>query len=466
MIWTDTRVVIQSQKDKYVLDAYSVADSGSMGGIQTCTVVVQGRFLQDGRSRVRYVEAFKPGDLFTVDAETWNGQAGWQGTLIDGLLIDVVETETLTEKGYVLSTTFTAESMQSVLARDVVQYSQFYGTEVGFLRAWATLNTSRTDFTPASIAQRYLEDIAYQFGMWRNGAPLADVLGYGLTSLKARSPIFFDLAVQQGTHWSIMQPLMDAPLHEMFCVTTPSSKDGVQGDFKRVGTPSRGRFGGRTSIVLRPSPYPFGTSAGKVSAREWRKLKLYDLTVLDERTFPTGNSSASRSGRSVKNYFLVYPSLEAMTETLAIAASIGLRNLSSMNRFGFSPLIIRSHMLDSTLKEQDFIEFSKDLTWRLAVQQNRLDEMYSIPLDVPLMPEIAVGERIQFLSPFQGEVFEGHISGRSHQWVADRGGKTTINIERALPKAIYDNAESNGWFEQGLEEFRVSAQQAIPSADN
>lgn len=443
------------------LPVLEVSDTASIDGVQTMSLTLPGRMhLQNGKA-IPYAEIIRPGDMIHIEGTLWDGVRAEEATLLDGIVTEPRDSVNLADASFSHTFSLSAESMQYVLTNDTVQYYRYYGAKEGFQRAWSTLNSSKLAFKVDQLLASYMESVTFTFGVWQNGKEsLRDVLGCDFKALPANAPIQYDMATQEGSHWSILSGLIDSPLHEMFCVTRDDLTVHGVGNAPKKGM---GNLGGRTFMVLRPAPFPYATPDGVVITRDWDALPKHDLTGLNRTKNPLNNQGGARSIHAGSNFFTLYPAFEPLDETMSMSVGISVENVSSIQRVGYRPLSMKTHLLESTVKEQDLIAFSKELTWRVAAQQNRMDEMFTFNLEYPLSPKVKPGEVVRFNAPLgdSTQVFLGYVAARTHRHAIEKGGTTALSLVRCLPEQIY---KTPNWFAQGLTAFEINAKPDMPSA--
>lgn len=462
-MFSQVRIRIEGREDLPILE-YS--DTANMGGIQSCSITLPGRDHQLNGTRTPWHHLINLGDTIQTEGMIWDGQQGANLTLMDGLISAYSTSESVTLNGYEINTTILAESMAGVLAQDQIAYYTYYGGIEGFVKAQRDLNLTQSSGTIHQLLSNYLQKVVFKYGQWQRGPEtLQNRLGYHMRSLPSLLPVQVTLAIQEGSPLSIMRGYIDEPLHEMFTVTQPKGHTPEGGGIYFTPTAPQGGLGGRTWLVVRPSPFPHAKPDGTGDTSEWKALKLHDFTELSERLYPIDGVQMTSSSDPVRNYFLIYPSWDALTEEAAYALGIAVVNQASMNRYALRPLVFRSRLTAPMegVELTDVQEFARLLTWRVAGQYNRLDQTYNVSLQVPFNPEIQIGERARFRAP-DGDrtvIMEGYIAGRTHKWSAGSGGSTQITLERCLPYQTFDDP---AWFVEGLYPFQLDPKRAAPNA--
>jgi hypothetical protein len=465
------------------LPLVSYSDSFSLGSPKSCTFTLPGRTADTGKGRRPWTEIILPGDGMYSEGYLWdNGgstysagelpKVGDPHTLIHGLVTDVGNGETFTPDGYAFSTTVTAQSYHGVLTRDAVAWWMYYGSVDGWLKARGLLTTDQMAGRIDKILANYTKTVIFHDANWNRGsAGLKDVLGYHFTSLDANAPILLNVALQEGGHWNILGSITD-PLHELFSATKPAAIQPVGGFAHRPtvggqdGPLQRARDGGSTWLIHRPCPFPFGNPDGTGNLGEWRKVRLHDFSKGDTRpaTTPRGQATLSRSGNGVKNFFMVYPAIDLINGSLSFSYSISVQNKANIGRYGYSPGRVRTQLiLNNHGDKRNMIQLAQDLTWRYAGQNNRMDEMYTGTFTLPFSPQVEAGDRIRLHVPHGDgtSLMEGYVVAGGSNWSPTNGGQTTVQVERLLPVAAY---EDPAWFVRGLEIVKIGVQEHMPSA--
>jgi hypothetical protein len=464
------------------LPILSYSDSFSMGAPKSCTFTLPGRTTDTGKGRKPWAEIIFPGDGMYSEGYLWdNGgstytagalpHVGDPHTLVHGLITDIGDGETLTPDGYSYSTSVTAQSYHGVLTRDAVAWWMYYGSAEGWTKARGTLTSDQMSGRLDKILANYTKTVIFNDANWNRGsAGLKDVLGYHFTSLDANAPILLNVALQEGSHWSILGSVTDS-LHELFSATKPAAIQPVGGFAHRPtvggqdGPLQRARDGGSTWLIHRPCPFPFGNRDGTGNLSEWRKVRLHDFSKGDTRpaTTPRGQASVTRSSSGVKNFFLVYPATDLINESMTFSMGIAVENKTNIGRYGYSPARVRTQLILGQGDKRNIVELAQDLTWRYAGQNNRLDEMRSGSFTLPFSPQIQAGDRIRLQVPHgdSTSLMEGYVVAGGSSWSPTNGGQTTVQVERLLPIAAY---EDPAWFVKGLQLAKVGSQGNVPSA--
>ncbi|ABW35076.1 Phage late control protein D (plasmid) [Deinococcus geothermalis DSM 11300] len=437
------------------LDLLSLTDSASLGGAQSLTFTIAGR----ARNGQPWRELISVGDLVSVGAQRHEEGQSVSVTLAeDAVVQDVQVGEQMAQGQYTLTTSVTAEGLQGMLQADAVAWWMYYGTEIGALRARGELLPDDTSGDLAKVLANYLNKVALHRANWnRDGVGLKERLGYHLKALKPNVPILKNLSLAEGSHWEIMAQHAELNLHEFF-VAQRRRGDTFKGGFVHhpthtarplVSTDAPGEGdGSHPYIILRPKPFPYADRNGQPVMAEWNALPLHDLTG---SRATTGQHAFGRSLGGVRNFFMIYPGYDAMNDMLAFTTGLAVLNRASIERYGYRPVKFGTNLVLNVGSEDTMLDLARDLTWRMAAQMNRTDEMAQGSITVPLAPEIQPGDRVRFrlvhTDSTDGGVFQGYVTGRTHSYQKGQGGTTALQLERVLPDSVYRDP---AWFVQGL----------------
>ena len=164
----------------------------------------------------------------------------------------------------------------------------------------------------------------------------------------------------------------------------------------------------------------------------------------------------ARTDAVIRNYFVAYPALTFADETHLMAIGATVANRQSIQRYGYRPMKIRTHLIhnETPIPEETLADLMAKLAMRMAAQWNRLHEMEAGTIDLPLAPWIRPGYRVKGPSLWGAGERVYHVRGRSLSWEAGQGGQMTLAVERGLPPEVYKDP---GWFAEGLEVVRIGA---------
>lgn len=437
----------------------NLSDNASLGGPQGVSFSIAGRTV-DG---VPWRELMAVGDLVRVGAHYHEDGQTITATLIeDAVVSDVQVQESMQQGQYSLTTHVSCESLQSaVLSTDTVAWWMYYGTVEGALRAKAALMPDDVSGQLDKVVANYLNKVAFHVSNWqRDGVAIRERIGYHLRTLKPNVPPLLNLTVAEGSHWEIISGQAELGLHELF----------VQQ--RREGDPARPFVGGyvhhakhqapaltstadpgpndgsRPYIILRPKPFPYADRNGKPVMSEWNALPMHDFT---NSRATTGHHAFGHSMAGVKNFVMVFPGYDSMNEQVALTNSIAVMNAGSIARYGYRPVKVGTNLILNEGSEADMLGLARELTWRMAAQMNRTDEMANGSITVPLAPAVQPGDRAKFrlihADGTDAGVFQGYVTGRTHTYQQGGGGTTSLSLERVLPDATYRDPS---WFVAGL----------------
>lgn len=460
--------------DPHSWQILSYSDSAALGMPPSFSFTLPGRAarLKDGTTRP-WRELLSPGDLVQAAGWNWDGKKDAPArTMADGFIKRVSTRETLTPNGYDYTTDVQCAGYQDLLMQDSVAWWMYYGSTEGWAKARAQMLPDDMSGRVDKILANYLSKVVFHHASWeRQGRGLGARLGYHLRSLPPSAPLNTNLAIAEGTHWSIMGELLDAPLHEMFSVIQPGNYKPQGGYAHRPDAPQDkpliGRIagdGGRTWLMMRPTPHPYADKTGKANVSEWKALTLreYDAPL---RPLADGGQSLGFSDDAVKNFFMVYPSYQMLDETMTFTAGIAVKNEASIKRYGYRPYKLRTHLVLGSATESNAIELAKELTWRLAGQMNAQDRAFDGSIVTDFDPTMQVGYRVRLSSPMSDltkeGAFEGYASSVSRQWTPEDGGTTSVTLTQIRPAAHYDTGAK---LVEGLSRVQVDALDTAPSA--
>lgn len=445
------------------IELLSINDSDSLGAAQQVTLSLAGRS-EDGQL---WHELISVGDLLDVGFHYHDNESTHaRYTLTDARVRHVSVREVLQDGHYQFTVNITASSLQDLLNEDAVAYWMFYGSALGATRGRAILSPEDLSGNLAKVVANYLSRTAFTLAHWsRDDVSLGDRMGYHTRALRANVPPLINLQVAEGTHWSIMSSHAELNFHEFF-VQNRSRKASFYGGFVHHPT-YKGRpliksddslphDGSHPYIILRPKPYPYGDKNGQVQMDEWNALELHDFS--DDR-YVIAQTSFSYNLSGVRNFFMVYPSLNSLNDQMAFATGIGVVHEQSVREFGYRPVKFKTQLIQNLGSEQNLIDVAKELTWRVAVQLNRQDEMLSGSTKLPLSPQVTKGTRLRFrILNTDGKdsgLYQGYITAVMHNWELGKGGSTSVELERVLPERTYKNP---AWFAEGLQNVDLEAQ--------
>lgn len=454
-------------------DVLAWTDTASIGATPTFSVTLPGRTHVAGGVQRPWRELFHTGDLIRASAHNALGgpEAAVHRVVSDGLVKRVAATGNLTDRGYEATTTLVCAGLQSVLEKDAVAWWMHYGSVEGWTKAIGQLLPDDRSGRLDKVFANYFNRIVFNKAMWRRGGyTLGDRVGYHVRSLTPSVPILINISVMEGSHWSILQQHTDAPLHEFFTRVYPASFRPVGGFMHRPTVPNEPAVvrsanmpphdGGRTWVVLRPTPFPHATPQQAGVVTEWNALPLHDLT---NGPMPFGADALEASDDAVRNFFLVVPRFQGLNDEMAFTVGIGVNNRASIEEFSYSPMKIATNLVFDEKNRRNVVENAIALTWRLAGQWNRMDEMLAGNLTIPLSPQIWPGDRVRFLAPSgdRTSVMEGYVVGRTHSWSREGGGSTTLQLDRVLPQKLYGDPL---FFARGLRTVQVNISATAPKA--
>ena len=421
--------------------------------MQGFSITLPGRSYLNGQRSAPWEELFYPGDFAYIEGQSYAPDGTYtRGTIADGVVVDVGADEPNAANNYQLTTTVNCESMMHFMARDNVAYWIWYGSIKGFARAKAELPMNDLSQSLAKAFSTYMDKVAFIRESFTRGGGLQNRLSYSFTSLEHRIPPVWDFALAEGTHYSILSQHLD-PLHTLYAVPMPAADVG-QGVISSQAGVTRGEDSGSTCLVLKPYPYPFCNPGGGGDISEWTALKLHDLTQLPN--IPIGNRSGRRSYLPVYNFFMATPRFLNLTDSVSMAGRIAVQNQKSQQDDGFAPLKFATKLMFDAHKTDDnkLLEIARELSWRAAGQNNKLDAYRSGSYVVPFLPTLQPGQRALFNAPL-GDVttpLEAFIDSVTDSLNREGNSTSTIGYTRGLAPEDYRNP---GYFADGLSEVEI-----------
>ncbi len=410
-------------------------------------------------SRIAWFDRVSVGDHVTIVMSNWDGSRGSQEIVLDGVVTGVSEQETVSDNGYGYGCVLQVASFAHLLAMDTVAWWMFWGSVEGWGRVTTFLTPDEQNGQSAEVAFKYLQKVAMRKSIYRRfGFGLSDLISLDFTGLDAVAPYQHALTQFEGSHLSIISSFLEAPLQELF-VTTDNKLTGKLKQEARPGRKWDLNLKGTTTLRWKPAPYPYGVPEGnkvRVVLSDWEKLPLH---ALEGSYGAVSSSSRQKTEDTIRNFFMLYPGVSFATDTMLWALGVVVANQSSYERYGLRPMKIRTNLIHSEnpqYRKENLESFIERMTWRLAVQHNRLHEMAQGTITTPLMPWVRIGERLRGPHLWHTATeAEYHIYSRQLSWSPATGGQTVFGVERGLPVDVYRDA---GWFAKGLSLARVGSE--------
>lgn len=448
---SDVRVTAHTREGELELHPYltqlSVADGLDAPPVGTLSTPL---YLTRGRRRVRFRDLITPGDLVTVEMLAWDGRHGDWTTVLHGPVMSSGDHERLA-RGYENGSTFQIGSMSDILAQDAVAWWMFYGTLDGYARVRSALSIDRMSNSPYRVMFEYLQQVAFDRSVYANPTGLAELMHLDFDGFESLSPIALSLTAAEGSHLEIISRYLDGPLHELYTTTAPAR--AARGALTHAVAAPHTHDGGLTMLVWRKAPYPY-LDGHHIRADEWQRLPLHraesGVKLINSR-------QAQKSKEAVRNFFIAYPAVQFLNERFAYAFGACYVNMASVRRFGYRPLKLRTHLIaDKEAKQGPLEEFMHRLTARIAGQWNHMERYEGGQLELPPMPHLRPGERLQAPSPWtENRLFEYHVRGRKLDWHPERGATMQVAVERGLPVEHYQDPAH---LAAGLQRVRVGAE--------
>lgn len=447
------------------LQIQSLTDTASIGGVQSVSFTLAGR-TSEGKD---WRDVIQKGDLIRVGGHYHTETGTVKRTLGEDLMItDVSVSETMQQGSYSLMTSFSAVGLQgAVLQTDAVAWWMYYGTTLGALRARGELMPDDLSGELSKVFANYMNKVALNDANWkRDNVGLKKRIGYHFKALKPNVPLLLNLTIAEGTHWDILAGFAELRLHEFF-VQQRRQNDPMRpfsGGFVHHATHQPKELlksedagphdNSHPYVILRPAPFPYADKNGKPVLSEWEALPMHDFT---ERRVLIGSRGIQESIGAVRNFVMVYPGYSFMDDKMAFTQGIAVHNPKSIQRYGYRPAKFGTNLVLNEGSQENMMDLARELTWRVATQLNRTDEMMTVSVTTPFAPNVQHGERVRFrllhADGTDAGIHMSYVSGRTHQYQIGQGALTTLQLERVLPEKTYKNG---AWFVQGLEKVEFN----------
>jgi hypothetical protein len=403
--------------------------------------------------RIPYSEIIRPGDGCLIEVLASHGRGEDWVTVLDGIVRSVSDNERISAGGREVSSTVEVGSYADILAEDTVAWWMFLGSIAAYARVRTKLTEDQLNQAPYKVGFTWLTQIAMQFANYDNfGATLPGRLHVAFNGLEANSILGLSLTMVEGSHWSVLSGMLDAPLHEMYVTTAPFARLPAGGERQAATTPIAADQGA-TSLIWRASPYVYADEGGNAVADEWNALRVH---TLDDVTPVVDARGGSYTKAALRNFVICYPAYQFTDEEFAYAYGAAIVNRLNIKTFGYRPLKVRTHLiLNNQTERQNIIEWMHALSYRVAGQWNNTHLLKNGVVSCPLDPNIRPGERVRFPDPWSGEdLFEYHVRGRQISLDPVRGARMMLNVERgAAAKRYADPA----WLMDGLTKYVIGA---------
>lgn len=342
--------------------------------------------------------------------------------------------------------------LAAVLSGDAKRVLGAGGVDNGFQTAVALKNLDQA-------LAAYLERVLFRIiGVQRPQGNIDKLLGYGITTLEGTGAYYQMWANFEGTPWGFLETYSDRPLHELYAVTLPLSKfqqmtrPTREGKQWYVNTPRAwGEDRAVPALIVRPSPFPYALPGGGGSLGDWPALPLHDFTAEGLQAGPNTSMGSYNTDKSV-NVFYIYPSTLNVSDVVVKTFAPVIIHEAKYRRHGYKPLTFPTQLWANNAKKEDAPEYFRRLNWRVAGQNNRLDEMLDVTLSGRFMPWVLPGERARFwgyLGDEQSEM-EGYIEAVTDVWSPNGERSTQVQVTRGLPKNLY---QTPSYFANGLSEY-------------
>jgi len=437
----------------------TVSESLSADGYARAQIQLPLKYTRADGSRLSWFDRLSIGDHITVVMSNWNGMEGSREVVLDGIITGLSEQETVSDKSYGYNCVVQAASFTHLLASDTVAWWMFWGSVEGWGRVTTFLTPDEQQGQSAEVAFKYLKKVAMRQSIYSNfGLSLERLISLDFAGLNAVAPYQHALTQFEGSHLEIISSFLEAPLQELY--TTTDTR--LFGKFTHEANPGRKwdmNLAGTNVLRWRPAPYPYGVSEGgrvRIVLNDWSKLRVH---TLDEKFGAVSTSSRQRNDSLIRNFFMLYPGVSFATDMMLWALGTVVANEGSYKTFGLRPMKVRTNLLHSenaAYRKESLEDFIERMTWRLAVQHNRLHEMAQGTITTPLMPWVRIGERLRGPHLWHtNKMAEYHIYSRQLSWNPATGGQSVFGVERGLPVEVYSDPQ---WFARGLSLARVGSE--------
>lgn len=295
----------------------------------------------------------------------------------------------------------------------------------------------------------YLERVIFRIlGVRRPQGGVKELLGYAFKTLDGTGEYYQSWAAFRGAAWGLLDTYADQPLHELFALTLPRARLQTltaDGGWQRNPAREWGEDRATPVVILRPAPFPYALPGGGGHLGDWPRLPLHDLRD------GLNAVSVRQDARDNLNTFAIYPSTFVTDQTALRVFAPTVINLEKYRRFGYRPLSYPTQLWGYNGQGEQVDAYFNALNWRVAGQNNRLDEMFSAGLNLGFSPWIYPGERVRFWAhlPDGPSALEGYVQGVTDTWGVE-ARTTRLEVVRALPLSRYTSAD---FFAHGLQAF-------------
>lgn len=429
-----------------------VSDGLSLEAAPAGSITLPAKRSTGPNSRVSYWDLLEAGDIVTVEMCSWDGMRGGWHTVLHGPIEDISESLQVSGDRLEATLSLSLRGMSHIPARDTVAYWMWLGTQYAWAKLRADITPDEANSYPGQLAYTFMKKVAFHRSLY-------DFAGYGLEDwmhldfggLQAVGPFAMNFTMMEGPMLGIISSILDSPLQELYATTAPPE---FQGPYRHTALKPPGTNRGATLLRWRAAPYPYADVNGRGVLGEWNLLPLHRI---DEPMQVISGSQRRKGGQAVRNFFLTYPALSFADEFLLFSIGAAIANPGSIRRFGYAPLKARTHLILNDKVDRGTVEeFILRLAWRLAAQHNKLHLMASAQVQLPLLPWIRPGDRLE--APFHWNTAQRaqyHIRGRQMTWNPREGGRMNLAVERGQTVDIYHDP---AWFVEGLEAVRIGSE--------
>lgn len=442
-------------------EVLSYSDQHTVSGIPTYSLSINPA---TPRGR-RVLELVRPGDLIEVSLQAYTGKLGQWGegtqvTTMIGIAQSVGTTEGLDEGSLTRRVSITGSSLGGFLMSEAINYFLALGTLEGYFRSLGLTPIDAISFTRLDAAlAAYVRNVAFNaLRIERPQGGIRDLLGYAIHTVNGIGLFDFMWANYGGSLWEFLQAYGEQPLHEIYQTILPASRAPMLRGFTSTAVRPFGLDQASPVLIVRPAPFPHGTLGGGVDLSAWQTLPLHDLS--SSVRLEAVERNRERNAEGAVSFFSVYPKTLELDETMQLTWAPPIINDYKWRRWGYRPMSWASFLWGRDAAKEDAFEYFRELNWRVAGQHNRLDEMWSESLSVPLAPHVRVGERVRLPVRLGDETvhYQAYVEGVRHSYGSTAQSGTTLSLSRGLPEPLY---QSGRWFTDRLVEYEPFRDAAI-----
>lgn len=406
-------------------------------------------------------DKIRPQDLVVIQMINYQGRsdetgAGTMHTVMIGFIDTISIGTAITGKGtpdrviIVRGTDF-----GKIFKAGVVTYWSFLGAnliseKVGLMYNFVDAN--KLNGRPDRVISTLISDLFsrfmdIRFTVEQSQHTIFEMLAQQLESYGGEFPGGLDLQFLngEGNFWSFFTKVSSPPFHELW-VDTRRSIDvvaGIDPASSTIVTPSLtlGKDNSAPTLIMRPTPFPYLTSAGAVKLDRWAGLRHHTVGSNDLNGEPF-DEMLSISDEEQFNFYLIYPQSPWLPDKPYILSVPGIIDRDRFKRYGYKPMtpttaLLQARDLDS---EKDPLGiFYTAMNWRIASWNVLNDWFESGYKTFKLMPHVHVGDVIIDESNWQETVKEFYVETVIHHWIYNQRATTTLGLTRGLTVEEYEN---------------------------